>query len=987
MAKLSNINNLFAVEDTGAIKFNDLAGTTGQILKSNGTTGVSPTWVNASTVIGGPYVQISGDTMTGPLTINGSNSLTVGGIGSFNYGTSTTDNVRFYNADGSYAYIRVTADSNNANTWFDTKLGATLWYAWGNSGGTGVTNHWFGTGTATTASSVKIDSGDIYQYNSSAAITNTLNAVGGATFAGNVEIFDANGLWLYSTPTTTNYELFALDKVSAGNARLRVYKSGTGSYRGLEIQTGGSATLTLDASQAATFTGIITAPGGTSTEWNTAYDDSITGLTVTGTTTKTLTATRQVSADLTASWTDNDSGGTVTGTGVANKVAYWTSATNIDDGPITFATNDSTFAGYAQFAQFITMSSTQAQYGYLNLGAASVYGWQIGKGPSSGGIVGNESFYLYNFSNSSVALEVDTSNNATFSGATFKVNNNADPTIICVDADDTNYGSYMKYDTTSNVMRLFPRYAGTYYTDNLVLDRGSVGIGYASPSYTLDVNGTGRFYNKLYAYSLDTLLVPNSTWAYLLTTSTASGNNHSGFWINSDGSPDMRLRRLDGTVRTLFNSNTSDSYINNGGSLGIGNNAPGYKLDVTGNIRSSTVTVYDGMGGSETGIGASAAGGYLRLYTAGVNRVTVQSTNETMALYGNTTTGSNYMSFKNSAGTQQGYLGYGSSGTNTLYLVQQSSDDIAFYNGGATRMTINTTGQAEFFYQLKFKNAWNSGALYGNSFYVQDATDGFAMGVGTGISSWFSWSNTAGQKRAIDLDNDGNYILVGAGDQDVQINGTTSPLAPLSVDNNAIRMGRDWAIANRAIIRMDSNGPSYPTDLLYGHTAAANQSGWDGVYWSLSSRGSGADGKFYFYRGAGQDSPYNGEAVIMTFTRDLKVGINDQTPSYALDVTGDIRATADVIAYSDARVKDNIKTIDNALEKTTKLRGVSYTRKDIDDKSTKIGVIAQEVIDVLPEVVSQDDDGKYSVAYGNMVGILIEAIKELEARVKELENK
>ena len=115
--------------------------------------------------------------------------------------------------------------------------------------------------------------------------------------------------------------------------------------------------------------------------------------------------------------------------------------------------------------------------------------------------------------------------------------------------------------------------------------------------------------------------------------------------------------------------------------------------------------------------------------------------------------------------------------------------------------------------------------------------------------------------------------------------------------------------------------------------------------------------------------------------------IGKTSAAYTLDVDGTIRATGDVIAYSDARVKDNIKTIDNALEKTTKLRGVSYTRNDIEDKSTKIGVIAQEVLEVLPEVVSKDDEGKYSVSYGNIVGVLIEAIKELEARVKELENK
>ena len=114
------------------------------------------------------------------------------------------------------------------------------------------------------------------------------------------------------------------------------------------------------------------------------------------------------------------------------------------------------------------------------------------------------------------------------------------------------------------------------------------------------------------------------------------------------------------------------------------------------------------------------------------------------------------------------------------------------------------------------------------------------------------------------------------------------------------------------------------------------------------------------------------------------LGINDTSPSYKLDVNGTIRATADVIAYSDRRVKENIKTITGGLEKVTKLRGVSYTRKDIDDKTTKLGVIAQEVLEVLPEVVEKDDESKYSVAYGNMAGVFIEAIKELKAEVDSL---
>jgi len=97
-------------------------------------------------------------------------------------------------------------------------------------------------------------------------------------------------------------------------------------------------------------------------------------------------------------------------------------------------------------------------------------------------------------------------------------------------------------------------------------------------------------------------------------------------------------------------------------------------------------------------------------------------------------------------------------------------------------------------------------------------------------------------------------------------------------------------------------------------------------------------------------------------------------------------ATGNVTAYSDARVKTNIKTIDNALSKVLALRGVTYNRTDLEDKSEQIGVIAQEIKEVLPQVV-QETDGRYSVAYGNIVGVLIEAIKEQQAQIEELKSR
>jgi len=117
------------------------------------------------------------------------------------------------------------------------------------------------------------------------------------------------------------------------------------------------------------------------------------------------------------------------------------------------------------------------------------------------------------------------------------------------------------------------------------------------------------------------------------------------------------------------------------------------------------------------------------------------------------------------------------------------------------------------------------------------------------------------------------------------------------------------------------------------------------------------------------------------------IGIGELNPQFTLHVKGDIFASNDIIAYSDERVKDNIVTIPNALDKVRDLRGVNYTRVDDEYKTLKMGVIAQEVQKVIPEVVSMADrDGHLAVAYANIVGVLIEAIKDLDAQVQELKK-
>lgn len=104
----------------------------------------------------------------------------------------------------------------------------------------------------------------------------------------------------------------------------------------------------------------------------------------------------------------------------------------------------------------------------------------------------------------------------------------------------------------------------------------------------------------------------------------------------------------------------------------------------------------------------------------------------------------------------------------------------------------------------------------------------------------------------------------------------------------------------------------------------------------------------------------------------------------AVYTNSSITAAGDVTAFSDIRLKDNIHTLKDSLSKVMQLRGVSFDK----DGKASIGVIAQEVQKIIPEVVHEagDDMKTLSVAYGNLVGVLIEAIKELKEELDELKG-
>ena len=142
--------------------------------------------------------------------------------------------------------------------------------------------------------------------------------------------------------------------------------------------------------------------------------------------------------------------------------------------------------------------------------------------------------------------------------------------------------------------------------------------------------------------------------------------------------------------------------------------------------------------------------------------------------------------------------------------------------------------------------------------------------------------------------------------------------------------------------------------------------------------------------GAYIDVRNTGDQIIYRDYSDSSGSINSR---FKMDMSGGtFTASGDVIAFgspSDISLKENIKPIENALDKVEKLQGITFNWKKSDsllDIKEDIGFIAQDVQKVLPELVKENDNGKLSLRHQGIVPVLLEAIKELSDRIKVLEN-
>ena len=374
-------------------------------------------------------------------------------------------------------------------------------------------------------------------------------------------------------------------------------------------------------------------------------------------------------------------------------------------------------------------------------------------------------------------------------------------------------------------------------------------------------------------------------------------------------------------------------------------------------------------------------------------------------------------------------------GTNNWLQRMESTTDMqwAFRSGGnyTERMQLTTGGVLT----VNSNTVWHAGndgsgsgldadtvdGIQGANFLRSDIADSAVGRINFNANATNNWDTIAtasGSQGCLEIYNTGSgndaFMTFHTG-------GDFACYFGLDADSNSLAVG-GWSMgANKYTIwhaGNDGAGSGLDADTLDG-VESVNFMGRVGTYWNVNNwlQFSSTHGLYYpnnnsyhvYLDGAYlriQNSANSNGIKIITNNSSQRgflyadngsnIGLLNSGGSWSLkcDNSGNVTATGNVTAYSDLRIKENIRTVDNALDKVQSMRGVYFDRKDTGKAS--VGVIAQEIEQILPEVVETQDtrtdenkDGLSdlkTVSYGNIVGVLIEAIKELRAEVAELKE-
>ena len=320
-------------------------------------------------------------------------------------------------------------------------------------------------------------------------------------------------------------------------------------------------------------------------------------------------------------------------------------------------------------------------------------------------------------------------------------------------------------------------------------------------------------------------------------------------------------------------------------------------------------------------------------------------------------------------------LGGTPSGTNTITISPNDQDKMYLVTNGTSESAIFTQG-----------SGGNATIAAGKTKLI------YADGAGSGAEVTDASSTLVASGTATEISNDSSPQL--GGNLDVVTHSIVSTanrnitIAPdgtgdVYLDADTLRVGDSNANAT-----ITTNGTG---DLTLSTNAGTNSGTIviaDGVNGDISITPNGTGGvamskittpSTLTISGTGETLAtfVDNGAVSLYYDDSVKLA----TTSAGASLTGAFTASGDITAFSDERLKTDISTITEGLAKVQAMRGVTFTK----DGQFGSGVIAQELEKIAPELVHENEDYK-SVAYGNVVGYLIEAIKELSAQVEDLKN-
>tara|TARA_R110000823_G_scaffold267704_1_gene387705 strand:+ start:192 stop:1064 length:873 start_codon:yes stop_codon:yes gene_type:complete len=197
------------------------------------------------------------------------------------------------------------------------------------------------------------------------------------------------------------------------------------------------------------------------------------------------------------------------------------------------------------------------------------------------------------------------------------------------------------------------------------------------------------------------------------------------------------------------------------------------------------------------------------------------------------------------------------------------------------------------------------------------------------------------------------------------------------------------AVSKMYVVRNNTSGAYSATVLVNGGTGYAIPQGQSAVIYcdAVSVREAASPlvtqftsistGVLTATSTTGTNAAYTG-FVSATNITGVNVSVTGTIKAASVSVSGNINAAGEIASQSDERLKSNIKIISGAVDKVKNLQGVTFTFKADNRPST--GLLAQDVQNVMPEAVTQNGDYLY-VSYGNLLGLIVEAIKELDKKI------